>query len=334
MNTFVDVLRTDRLESRHRIHGVAVSADGAVLGDIGDSNFQTYFRSSAKPFQALEVVRSGAFERFGLTEKELAVICSSHSGEDFHIQTVRSILKKIGLTENNLQCGFHPPINEKAREVFFREHRAPSPVYNNCSGKHSGMLAVCQLRNWPIENYMSPEHPVQREILGIISEYSGLPSSEIHLGLDGCGVPVFYLPLIKMAQAYAKFFSETEHANQKIAEAMTKHPEMIGGTNRFDTDFMQAMDGSVVSKGGSEGLECSAILKGKLTVGFAVKVEDGNERASWPALLEFYRQLSLIPEEKLERLSAYRNPPIKNVAGKIVGQIHPNFLISQLVSTG
>ena len=331
MNTFVDVLRGDRLESRHRIHGVAVSADGAVLANIGDSNFQTYFRSSAKPFQALEVVRSGAVEKFGFTEKELAVICSSHSGEDFHIQTVRNILGKIGLTENNLQCGFHPPINEKAREAFFRERREPSPLYNNCSGKHSGMLAVCRLRGWSIENYMSPEHPVQQEILGIISEYSGLPSSEIHLGVDGCGVPVFYLPLIKMAHAYAIYFSETNRANQRIAEAMTKHPEMVGGTDRFDTDFMKAMGGSVISKGGSEGLECSALLKGKSTVGFALKVEDGNERASWPALLEFYRQLGLIQEEELERLSAYRNPPIKNVAGRIVGEIRPNLEIRHLV---
>jgi len=334
LSAFVDVLRGGELESRHQIHGVAISATGDILAEIGDPNFSTYFRSSAKPFQALEVVRTGAADEFGLTEKELAVICSSHSGEDFHIETVRGILKKIGLTEESLQCGFHPPIHKTAREAFFREHRQPSPVYNNCSGKHSGMLAVCRLKGWSLETYMSPEHPLQREILGIISDYSELPAREIHLGVDGCGVPVFYLPLKKMARMYAKFFSETDLANQRISKAMTKHPEMVGGTGRFDTDFMRVMGGSVVSKGGSEGLECSALRQGASMLGFAVKAEDGNERASWPALLEFCRQLGMIEEEKLERLSDFWHPPVKNVAGKIVGEIRPNLEINRAVKAG
>ncbi len=329
MDAFVDVERGERLESRHRVHGLAVNKEGEVLARVGNPDLWTYFRSSAKPFQALAVLESGAAQAFDFSEREIAVICSSHAGEDFHIQTVRGILEKIGLTEQDLQCGFHPPIDRTARETFFREGREPSPIYNNCSGKHAGMLSVCRHKGWPIENYMDLHHPLQQEILGIMARYSGLPAQEIHTGIDGCGVPVFYLSLQAMAQMYAQFFSESRQETRTISQAMRRYPEMIGGTHRFDSIFMREVQEKVVCKGGSEGLECSVRLGSEPTA-VVLKVEDGNERASWPGLLEFYNQLGLISQEELARLDEFWHPPVKNVVGKVVGRIRPNFSVERL----
>ena len=329
MDAFVDVERGDRLESRHRVHGLAVNREGKILARVGNPDLWTYFRSSAKPFQALVVLESGAARAFDFSEREIAVICSSHAGEDFHIETVRGILKKIGLNEQALQCGFHPPIDRTARETFFRERREPSPIYNNCSGKHAGMLSVCRHRGWPIENYMDLNHPLQQEILAVMARYSDLPVEKIHTGIDGCGVPVFYLPLEAMAKMYARFFSETREEPRTISQAMRHYPEMIGGTHRFDSVFMREMKEKVVCKGGSEGLECSVRLGGEPTA-VVLKVEDGNERASGPGLLEFYAQLGLISAEELARLDEFWHPPVKNVAGKIVGGIRPNFTVEKV----
>ncbi len=329
MEAFVEVERGDRLESRHRVHGLAVTQNGDILARVGNPDLWTYFRSSAKPFQALAVLESGAAEAFDFDEREIAVICSSHAGEDFHIETVRGILKKIGLGEKNLQCGFHPPLDQAAREAFFREGRQPSPIYNNCSGKHAGMLSVCRYKGWPLDNYMEPDHPLQQEILRIVARYSGLAPGAIHTGVDGCGVPVFYLSLEHMAKMYGRFFSEDRKEAQIISQAMRNNPEMVGGTRRFDSVFMRELKGKVVCKGGSEGLEASAFL-GEEPVAIVLKVEDGNERASWPGLIEFYAQMGLIAGEDLSRLDAFWHPPVKNVAGKIVGRIYANFTVARV----
>jgi L-asparaginase II len=187
---------------------------------------------------------------------------------------------------------------------------------------------VCRLRGWPLDNYMELNHPLQQDILHTMAHYSGLAIKDIHTGTDGCGVPVFYLPLKAMANMYVRLFSEEREEPQQISQAMRRNPEMVGGTHRFDSVFMREMGGKVVCKGGSEGLECSAVVR-DAPVAVVLKVEDGNERASWPGLLEMYNQLGLASTEELARLEEFWHPPVRNVAGKVVGRIRPHFTVEQ-----
>jgi L-asparaginase II len=285
-------------------------------------------RSAAKPVQIMPLLEDGADQHFGFTAAELAVIMASHNGEEIHIRAVESILKKIGLTDSNLKCGFHPPMHPPAAAQHTKQNLPKSPIYNNCSGKHAGMLAVAKFHRWPLENYLDPAHPLQMRIKERMAFFSGLAENEIGVGVDGCSAPVFYLPLKNMALIYAKLAAGVTESANRVFEIMTAHPEMIAGTGRFDSEFMRVMSGRMISKVGAEGIR-SVGVRGERPLGIALKIEDGSKRASEAVLLEALRQLNLVSETDLNALADFYHPTIVNFAGIETGVIQAEFDLRQ-----
>ena len=322
MKNFVEVLRGGKLESRHTIHAAVVDSSDNLRASLGNPDLPTYFRSSAKPFQTLALFRTGVADHFDLSDRELAIITASHNGEDFHIGLVRQILRKIGANEADLRCGFHPPMYGPAAQKFFAENRMPSPIYNNCSGKHAGMLAACKAHNYDLKTYLEPDHPHQRAIRKVIAEFSGVPEGDIHTGVDGCGVPVFYLTLRQMARMYARFAASTEPAVRRVREAMMRYPEWVAGTGRFDTAFMRLLQGRAFSKTGAEGVQSVAFLDPG-PIALVAKAEDGQRRGVEPAVVEIMLQLKWISAEEAEALRRFWKPDILNHAGRKVGGVRP-----------
>ncbi len=312
------------MESSHRGHITVVDADGNLHASVGDPNHATYMRSAAKPVQIMPLLEDGVDQHFGLTDSELAVIMASHNGEEVHVRAVESILKKIGLTDSNLKCGFHPPMYGPAAAHHIQQNLPKSPIYNNCSGKHSGMLAVAKFHNWPLENYLDPHHSLQSRIKERMAFFSGLNEDEIGVGVDGCSAPVFYLPLKNMALIYAKLAAGVTQSANRVFEIMTAHPEMIAGTGRFDSELMRVTSGRMISKVGAEGIRCVGVV-GERPLGIALKIADGSKRASEAVMLEALGQLKLISEAELDALADFYRPEIVNFAGIETGVIRPEF---------
>ena len=246
------------VESRHRIAAAVCDAGGRVAAAVGDPGLVTYMRSAAKPLQALALIESGAARAFGLTSAEIAVTCASHSGEEIHVRTVRSVLAKAGVPEGALHCGVHPPIDRASAAALVAAGRAPTEVHCNCSGKHSGMLAVCAHRGWPLDGYWLPGQPLQQLLLGNVAAMAGLQPAEIVLGVDGCGVPVHGMPLTAMATAFARLAAPQALADGRaeaartIVAAMQAHPYLVAGKGRFTTQLMEWTRPAIVAKSGAE----------------------------------------------------------------------------------
>ncbi len=329
----VEVARGSIVESQH--HGVLVVAatDGRIIASVGDPDRVTYLRSAAKPFQALAVVESGAADHFGLTERELAVICGSHAAEPQHLEAVRSILSKIGLREDALRCGAHMPIHEETARSLLCTGQSPQPIHNNCSGKHSGMLALCRYWGAEVVTYLEPDHPVQVANRRVVAEMAGLRPEELIIGVDGCSVPTFALPLRAAARAYARLCDPRDlpparqAACRRIVAAMQAYPEMVGASKgNLDSDLMRIADGRVVSKGGAEGFQGVGVLPraGRPALGLALKVEDGlGDRARGLATVEALRQLHVLDENDLRSLVRYGRRPLHNWRGVPVGELRP-----------
>lgn len=320
------------LESIHYGSVAVVDDHGRLVAAAGDPDRLTTLRSSAKPFQAMVVVETGAFDRFGGTASELALIAGSHSGEPRHTETVTAMLGRAGLAPEALQTGIHPPFDDATRAALDASGQKPTVLHHNCSGKHTGMLWACAHRDWDHRTYFRPDHPLQRRIRSIVGVASDWPEAEIPLSIDGCSVPTFGLPLISLARAFARFGSGRElsqtHAVAagRVRGAMLDHPEMVGGTARFDTDVMTIADRQILSKAGAEGCHCVALLKQGWAV--AVKVEDGSGRAAPVAVLEVLKQLGVLAEADMERLSAYASPVVRDYRGEIVGEGRPLFALA------
>jgi L-asparaginase II len=333
----VEVWRGRLVESRHRGHVAAVDADGRLVAHAGEPETVTYLRSSGKPFQALPLLTSGAADRFGFDEAEIAVACGSHSGEDLHAQTVARMLEKIGLDESFLKCGTHEPFDRATAERLRERGEKPTALRNNCSGKHTGMLALALHLGARPEEYDHAESPVQQSILRAVEKFAGLPAGEIAVGTDGCGVPVFGMPVRLMALMYARlasppadFDEETRRACARITDAMTAHPEMVGGTReRFDTEVMRACAGCIVSKIGAEGVYTAAVLpceRWPRGLGLAFKIEDGEDRRARSTIaIESLRQLDVLNEDARKTLQPYASFPVKNHRGENVGEIRASF---------
>ncbi|NIR52546.1 asparaginase [candidate division KSB1 bacterium] len=322
------VIRNDRVESLHRGHIAISDGTGKSIIAIGDPTFRTYIRSAAKPFQIMPLLNDGVDRHFAFTDRELAVIIASHNGEAFHIEAVESLLKKTGLEVDRLQCAFHPPLHGPTAKKQYLQDAPKTPLVNNCSGKHSGMLAVAKFHGWPLETYLQPEHPVQKRILQVISRFSNLPEDDIGIGMDGCSAPVFYLPVTNMALMYASLAAGKIELSERVFDVMVTNPEMIAGTDRFDTKLMQVTRGRMVSKVGAEGVRCVGV-RGERALGIALKVEDGSKRASETIMLEVLWQLDLISQEEVNKLSKYRKPMIANHAGIETGWVEPAFILER-----
>ncbi|MDD4146492.1 MAG: asparaginase [Clostridia bacterium] len=320
-----EVTRGDLVESIHRGAVAVVDRSGKIIASAGDPGYLTYFRSAAKPLQVLPVVESGAAEHFALDLKEVALMTGSHSGEAEHCATVLRILQKIGLGPEALQCGAHLPLNKLSSKALLAKGLEPTALHCTCSGKHAGMLTLARYRDLSVEDYFRSEHPVQQEMLQTVAEMAGLACAQISLGVDGCGVPVFALPLEKMASAYARLaapegLTETrKEACELVKKAMTAHPFMVGGTNRLDTDLLKATGDKFIAKFGAEAVYCVGVpAKGW---GIALKIEDGNERALAPVILSVLEQLGLLTVEEKEKLANYQRRRLENNRGEIIGEI-------------
>ncbi len=241
----VEVIRGDLVESIHRVAACATNARGDIRFAIGDIDTPVFLRSTAKPFIAAAAIEAGVRDAFGLDMREIAVMSASHTGESFHVEAVRSILQKIGLDERALQCGVHLPYNEASAHRMLRAGESPTAVYNNCSGKHAGILALCKLIGADTSTYLEPSHPAQQRILSFCARLSDDDPSTWPLGVDGCGIPVYGTSLRKTALAFARFASLEGLAPRDamallvVRDAMVSHPEYVSGTGEFDSELMR-----------------------------------------------------------------------------------------------
>lgn len=324
------ILRGEIVESIHYGSAAVVNAEGRLLYRVGDPYHVTYLRSSAKPFQAVAVIGSGAGKEFGFTSTEIAVMAGSHSGENKHIEAVSSILDKIGLGSEHLKCGTHPPIRDTLSKSD--QGQARSTLHHNCSGKHAGMLALAVFKNLSIDDYISPSHPVQELIIKTVAEICAYPEDKIGIAIDGCSVPNHALPLYNMALGYARMAApnavprEKAQAYNTVTMAMLEHPDYVAGDGRFDTVLSGSPGEKIISKAGAEALECFSFVDRKL--GAALKVIDGAKRALFPFSVEFLYKLGI--RSRNEELDEFHRPVIKNWSGLEVGKIEPGFEIGEV----
>jgi L-asparaginase II len=318
----VEVIRGTLVESRHAGAIAVADADGSLLFAFGDVERPVFPRSAVKAMQAMPLVESGAADAFGLGDDELAVACGSHSAEPAPVKAVRSLLAKAGLDESHLACGAHWPIGEEASRELIRAGRRPQAIHNNCSGKHAGMLAACVHLGFEPRGYARPEHPLQSLIARLISETCGIVLDQGRMGIDGCSVPTWAVPLRALARGFARLGTgqglarERARAANRLVAACFASPAMVAGEGRFDTLVMSKLAPSVFVKGGAEGVHCAA-LPG-LGLGVAVKVEDGAKRGAERALAETIA--ALLPPAR-SALADQLDGEIVNWRGTRVGRI-------------
>ena len=306
----VDQRRGTIVESRHHVHVAVVDGDGRLVARAGDPDLVTFWRSAAKPFQAMPLVTDGVAEQFGLTREMLAIACASHSSEPGQVQLVRDFLGKIGCSERDLLCGPHPPLSDKVAKDYETRGVRLTAVYSNCSGKHTAMLALARHHGWPTEFYTRLDHPVQQRCLTEVSAWSGVPKERIGVAVDGCGVACFAIPLRNMALAYAKL-------EGRIVEAMLRHPELLAGEGRPCTDMMRAHPGRVVTKVGADGVYSALLPQERL--GVALKVEDGHGASAALAMAAVLAELGLRPQPE-----SLRSKAVTNWRGEPVGDLRVN----------
>ena len=315
----VRVIRSGVEESVHLGHAVVCDADGRVIASAGDPERTVFARSSMKPLQAaVSLSRSDELPSSDL----VAVMCASHNGEPEHVRAVRRLLRGAGLAPSDLRC----PADLPSRPQDAAHAPGPRRIFHNCSGKHAGMLRACTASGWPLETYRSASHPLQRAVLRAVVRVSGVERPAV--GVDGCGVPVHGLPLRAMATVFARLTRPhrlgriARHASAAV-EAMTEHPFLVAGTGRTDTALMQAVPG-VVTKVGAEGLFCAGI--GGSGLGVAVKIADGGDRASGPALIHALRLLGAVDDRQLEALGPVARKPVLG-GGAPVGELVASFTL-------
>lgn len=333
MEPLVVRTRAKRVESIHNGYICIIDTSRNILYNLGDPDTEVYIRSAAKPFQAIPLVESGAMEKYDITLKELAIICGSHSGEDYHLETVSSILRKIGLNEKFLRCGSAYPYNTEKKELLIQRQERPSPLYNTCSGKHAGMLALCKFFDYPLEGYTREEHPVQQLIIKVLAELLDINEKDIILGIDGCDIPNYMISIKQAAYLYALLAAGNNRPSrygdslELISRAMTTYPGMVNGSGEFCTELMFYTKGKITSKMGAEGIYGVAVPeKG---IGIFIKIADGAEEALYPTTVSTLKQLEVLDKDMQEKLSNWIYPPVKNHRGRIVGYSYPIFDISR-----
>jgi L-asparaginase II len=326
------VFRGTHVESVHRGNLAVCDATGRVRERCGDAGAPVYARSAAKPFQAMPLLLAGGEKRFRLGDAELALLCASHGGEPAHVAGARDLLARGGFRAADLECGAHAPMHEPSARALVRRGQPPTVLHNNCSGKHAGMLLACRVLDLPSAGYTDVAHPLQRRIRTLLARYAGVPESRITVGVDGCHLPVFRLPLSGLATAYARLVAPrlpgedafAARVRARLVRAMTRRPDMVAGTGRFTTDFMARGKGRWIGKEGAEGVYAAAALprrKGETAVGIAFKIEDGSARPRDAVTLSVLDRLGLLPLEDRRALAAYAEPVVVNARGAEVGRI-------------
>jgi len=350
MRSLANVYRGEYVESIHSGSIAVVDSAGRLLAFAGDPASVTCIRSAAKPFQAIPLLEYGAIDEYELTGEEIALTCASHGGEPLHVSTASALLRKGDFDEEDLLCGAHPPYDEKAAAELRASGEAPSPLHNNCSGKHAGMLLATKLMDLPSANYIGSDHPLQSVMRATVADFAGMNTEEVPLAVDGCGVPAFFLSLQRSAYAYARLMATAESASTSgavdryaascgyIVEAMTAFPYYVAGAWSMTTPLMQAFGGDLLAKEGAEGMYAMALapqlgtaltdrlkLADDCAVGIAIKISDGSmTRGRNPVILKTLELLG-IDIASIPALQRYTEWPLRNVAGTVVGEVRAEF---------
>lgn len=341
INSFVPLVEATRggiVESIHFGAFAIVDIHGNLHASCGDPNLVTFMRSSSKPLQALPLIELGGREKFLLTDQEIALTCASHEGTDLHIRVLKNIQEKTGILEEDLLCGTHPLKDKATSEAMLLRGEKLSPNRHNCSGKHSGFLASAVLLNEPKQDYILLKHPIQQIVLQTFAEMCQISVDEILIGIDGCSVPVFALPLMKAALGIARLCDPIDlprirtEACRTITRAMTSFPEMVAGFDEFDTKLMRIGNGKIVTKRGAEGYQIIGLLPGAYgkdspSLGIAIKISDGDpkERARPLVSLEILRQLGALSIDQLQLFPEFFTHAIRNWRKLDVGELRPCF---------
>jgi L-asparaginase II len=310
------------VESHHRVHAAVVDASGRLIASAREPTLSTHWRSCAKPFQVMPLLSSGGFDRIGWGDDQLALACASHGGEPEHVAIAEAMLESIGMEQGDLACGPHEPLAQRGQKILRESGARPTRLHNNCSGKHAAMLARAYSSEWPAVGYERQDHPVQRDILREVARWAGVDASGIGQAVDGCGVVEFALPLDAMARAYARLADDARRSLElpsRIVHAMQTRPFLVGGSDRFDSALIEATEGRVISKIGAEGVHSLAIIDDG--IGIAVKVEDGAQRAQFPAVLRVLQHFGALPAELPPRLAEYMPRLLRNTRGEVVGEV-------------
>ncbi|HEY9060763.1 MAG TPA: asparaginase [Pseudobacteroides sp.] len=337
MEPLAVVTRNSYIESIHYGYVCVVNSSGNVLYSLGDYNTKVFLRSSAKPIQVIPLIQSGAADAFNFSHMDIAVACASHSGQKIHQKVVRDILKRLDLTEESLHCGTMRPYSEEENERLITSGELPSVLHCSCSGKHSAMLALAKFRGYSINDYESLSNPIQKEVLKTISEFTSEDADSIPTGTDGCGAPIYLMPINKIALSYANLsmHSQTEespyhYSCKTVFDSMIRFPEMVAGDNEFCTELIQAAKGKLIGKIGSEAVYCLGIKEGSL--GICIKIVDGNERAIYPVVIQVLQELGILSRLELDSLKHWYKQILKNNLGDEIGEILPAFSFNS--STG
>ena len=321
----VEVTRGGMVESRHRGAAVVMDAKGNAVHAWGEIERIVYPRSAIKPLQALAVVETGAADAFAVTDAELALASASHCGQPQHMDVVLAWLERIGLGADDLECGAHEPLDPETAKARVRAGESPGPADNNCSGKHAGMLTTAKHLGEETAGYTRPGHPVQQRLRAILTDIGGADLSQAPEGTDGCGIPVFGMPLPAMARAMARMADTggleagRAEAAGRIVAAMMSNPFLVSGRGRFDTIAMEAANGAFAVKTGAEGVH-GAILP-ELRLGGAVKIDDGARRAAQVAMAAILDYLGVLDGEAKVALAGFLETPVLNEKGERVGEI-------------
>jgi L-asparaginase II len=323
----VEVTRGKRIESAHRGAGAVVDADGRVVMAFGDAERAVYPRSAVKALQALPLVESAAADRLGLSDKEIALACASHSGSEDHVATARSMLAKAGYDERVLECGVHWPLGEDEARALARSGRTPTALHNNCSGKHAGFVCLsCAIGVAP-KGYVAPDHAVQREVAAAIEAITGARLSEEMRGVDGCAIPTYAVPLIALARGFARLGTghelspERRNAAARIRAAVAAHPLTVAGRGRFDAELMSLLGARAFTKSGAEGVFCAALPE--VGLGLAVKADDGAGRAAQVMIAALIARFGGFDEGTTASLARFVSPRLFNWNGAEVGLLRP-----------
>ncbi len=321
------LFRNEIAENYHRGAFCLIDENNKIIAKEGNIEQIIFPHSAIKPIQAVAVYLSGAKDRFSLSEKEIALICASHYGEKQHVEIVKYILQKINCTIDDLACGAHAPINREARNKLFAKGEKPTSLHNACSGKHAGMLAIAKAINAPLKDYFAPNHKVQKLVNNYIEQIVGNKLSDENYAIDGCSVPTYAGTIKSFALAFAKMAAgknlskEIASACDDIFSAMINNPYLVGGDNSLDSDLINAFNGRLIIKNGSDGVYCGALLD--KNIGFALKIDDGNLDAAKIAIANILLHYSNPSAKEKSALEKYQTKIIKNWRGLKVAIMKP-----------
>jgi len=345
-------MRSGVEESVHRGDIVEVDAGGRMIRALGDPDHVVNLRSCVKPFGVTAILEAGGQQAFGLEPAEIAIMASSHSGEDLHVRTLQAMFRRTGVSQAALATGIEGmPLDELTKARLARDGERPGEIRHMCSGQHSVFLLLCRLNNWSTEGYWLDDHPAQVAYREVVARAFGTTPAKLRLGIDGCGVATYAFPLREVARAYAFLADPSAVASSDprsslagsltiVRDAMLAHPELVAGTrDRIDTSIMKALPGRIISKGGMEALRGLAILPGprasgktSAASGMAIKIEDGDgyDRATWAASIEALGQASVLEGQALRVLSRYHRPITPDPHGRPAAEAIASFELAPL----